>query len=121
MKQFETSGLQQQSFIPQKNPEAFKCVLCGDKFSKMNKFKIHLLALHENNLEYSCNLCNCDLTSNRELFHHISVVHDGKRKENAICIKPITKSSQYNNDPDVEIVFDKKDTKPKSSSIIIST
>ena len=66
----------------------YKCSLCGKIFSKMDKFKIHIISVHEHRLQYTCTICNCDLSSNKELFHHISIAHEGKKQPNAICIKP---------------------------------
>ena len=83
--------------IPDANPKYgklisqthnYKCSLCGKIFSKMDKFKIHIISVHEHKLQYTCTLCNCDLSSNKELFHHISIAHEGKKQPNAICIKP---------------------------------
>ena len=54
----------------------------------MDKFKIHIISVHEHRLQYTCTICNCDLSSNKELFHHISIAHEGKKQPNAICIKP---------------------------------
>ena len=83
--------------IPDANPKYgkligqthnYKCSLCGKMFSKMDKFKIHIISVHEHRLQYTCTICNCDLSSNKELFHHISIAHEGKKQPNAICIKP---------------------------------
>ena len=87
--------------IPDANPKDgkltgqthnYKCSLCGKMFSKMDKFKIHIISVHEHRLQYTCTICKCDLSTNKELFHHISIAHEGKKQPNAICIKPFRHS-----------------------------
>ena len=65
----------------------YKCSLCQRTFKSMDKFKIHIISVHENTLQYNCSICDCDLKSTQELFDHISVVHEGKKQPNAISIK----------------------------------
>ena len=65
----------------------YKCSLCQRTFTSMDKFKIHIISVHENTLQYNCSICDCDLKSTQELFDHISVVHEGKKQPNAISIK----------------------------------
>ena len=83
-----------EDYVPANKPKNvnYKCSLCGKMFSKMDNFKIHIISVHEHKLHYTCTICNCDLSSNKELFDHISIAHEGKKQPNAICIKPFRHS-----------------------------
>ena len=75
--------------VMQNEPDqiVYKCSLCQRTFTSMDKFKIHIISVHENTLQYNCSICDCDMKSTQELFDHISVVHEGKKQPNAISIK----------------------------------
>ena len=102
-----------QNCVNQRNIEAlqhepdqivYKCSLCHRTFTSMDKFKIHIISVHENTLQYNCSICDCDLKSTQELFDHISLVHEGKKQPNAISIK----LSQDQTNSGLEIVFEKR-------------
>ena len=75
--------------VMQNEPDqiVYKCSLCQRTFTSMDKFKIHIISVHENTLQYNCSICDCDLKSTQELFDHISFVHKGKKQPNAISFK----------------------------------
>ena len=92
--------------VMQNEPDhiVYKCSLCQRTFTSMDKFKIHIISVHENTLQYNCSICDCDLKSTQELFDHISFAHEGKKQPNAISIK----LSENQITSGLEIVFEKK-------------
>ena len=94
--------------VMQNEPDqiVYKCSLCQRTFTSMDKFKIHIISVHENTLQYNCSICDCDLKSTQELFDHISFAHEGKKQPNAISIK----LSENQISSGLEIVFEKKRT-----------
>ena len=82
----------------------YKCSLCQRTFTSMDRFKVHIISVHEKTLQYNCSICDCDMKSTQELFDHISFVHEGKKQPNAISIK----LSQDQISSGLEIVCEKK-------------